>query len=49
MSWIIVSRETGRPVLETYSARVAGAVDLARYEVLTALAWLQRFNEGVRR
>lgn len=48
MSWVIVSRETGRPVLETYSARVAGAVDLARYEVLTALAWLQRFNSEVK-
>jgi hypothetical protein len=48
VSWVIVSRETGRPVLETYSARVAGAVDLGRYEVLTALAWLQRFNSEVK-
>lgn len=48
MGWIIVSRETGKPVLETFSGRVAGAVDTARYEVLTALQWLQRFNASVR-
>lgn len=47
-SWIIVSRATGQPVLETFSARLAGAVDTARYEVLTALQWLQRFNASVR-
>jgi hypothetical protein len=48
MSWIIVSRETGKPVLETWSSRTADAVDRARYEVLTALQWLQRFNAGLR-
>ena len=47
-SWIIVSRATGRPVLETFSVRVADAVDRGRYEVLTALQWLQRFNASVR-
>jgi hypothetical protein len=48
MSWIIMSRATGRPVLETFSSRTAGAVDRARYEVLTALQWLQRFNASVK-
>ena len=48
-SWIVVSRATGKPVLETWSASVAGAVNLDRYEVLTALAWLQRFNASVAR
>ena len=48
VSWIIVSRATGKPVLETFSSRTAGAVDRARYEVLTALQWLQRFNATVR-
>jgi len=48
MSWIIVSRETGKPVLETFSSRTAEAVDRARYEVLTALQWLQRFNATVK-
>ena len=48
MSWIIVSRATGKPVLETFSSRTAEAVDRARYEVLTALQWLQRFNATVK-
>jgi hypothetical protein len=48
MSWIIVSRATGKPVLETFSSRTADAVDRARYEVFTALQWLQRFNAGLR-
>jgi hypothetical protein len=46
-SWIIVSRETGKPVLETYSAKVARAINTDRYEVLTALDWLRRFNSQV--
>ena len=48
MSWIIVSRATGQPVLETFSSRTAAAVDRARYEVLPALQWLQRFNASVK-
>jgi hypothetical protein len=48
MSWIIVSRATGKPVLETWSSRTADAVDCARYEVFTALQWLQRFNASVK-
>jgi hypothetical protein len=35
-------------VQETFSSRTADAVDRARYEVLTALQWLQRFNAGLR-
>lgn len=46
-SWIIVSRETGSPVLETWQESVALKVNLDRYEVLTALEWLQRFNRRV--
>jgi hypothetical protein len=47
-SWIVVSRETGKPVFETFSQRIAGKVNLARYEVLTALEWLQRFNASLK-
>lgn len=45
-SWVIVRRSTGEPVCETYSRRVANAANQERYEVLTALQWLQRFNAG---
>lgn len=47
-SWIIVSRATGKPVLETFARAVAEAVNQDKYEVLTALQWLQRFNRSVK-
>lgn len=47
-SWIVVSRETGKPVLETFNPRVAGAINLARYEVLTAYRWLVRLNAAIK-
>lgn len=47
-SWIVVSRETGKPVLETYNRATASAINQARYEVLTAAQWLGRFNAMVR-
>lgn len=43
-SWIVVDRETGKPVLETFSKTTADAINRLRYEVLPALQWLQRFN-----
>lgn len=43
-SWIIVSKATGKPVLETYSTKVVNAINLEKYEVFTALAWLQNLN-----
>ena len=42
-SWIIVSRETGKAVLETCHATVVDKVNTAKYEVLTAYEWLVRF------
>ena len=45
-SWIIVRRDDGKAVLETYSKRVASAINRERYEVLTALEHLQRLNRA---
>ena len=47
-SWIVVSRESGNPVLETFERRTAEAIDQTKYEVLTSLQWLHRFNKAVR-
>ncbi len=47
-SWIIVRRSTGLPVLETFSKRLAEAINQANYEVLTAQQWLARFNRSIR-
>jgi hypothetical protein len=43
-SWVIVSRETGKAVLETFQQSVAQKINAARYEVLTAHQWLVRIN-----
>lgn len=40
--WIVVSRATGKPVLETFERRTADAINTERYEVLTAVEWLGR-------
>jgi hypothetical protein len=47
-SWIVVSRETGNPVLETYSRDTAEKINQEKYEVLTAYQWLMRFNKEVK-
>lgn len=46
-SWIVVSRATGSPVLETWSRRVADAIRRDRFEVLTAHDWLVRLNQTI--
>jgi hypothetical protein len=43
-SWIVISRRTGRPVLETFARAVAERVNTDAYEVLTAYQWLIRVN-----
>lgn len=47
-SWIVVSRDDGKAVLETFSKRTASAINLECYEVLTAHDWLVRFNRQVK-
>lgn len=47
-SWVIVTRDTGAPVFETYSRAVCERVNAASYEVLTALDYLQRLNARIR-
>ena len=47
-SWVIVERSTGKAVMETFSARVAGAVNAEKYEAVPILEYLHGFNERVR-
>ena len=46
-SWTVVSRQTGEPVLETFSPSVAGKINLNSYFVVTTLQWLQGFNQSL--
>lgn len=48
MSWIVVDLKTGNAVAELWSAQLAAKVNRERYEVLTALAYLCRFNKSLR-
>jgi hypothetical protein len=46
-SWVIVDSATGKARLETFDRSYAEFIQehyAGRYEVLTALQWLQRFN-----
>jgi len=50
-SWVIVCRHTGAPVREIFDRRLAdnvAAYESDRFEVLTALDWLQQFNANAR-
>jgi hypothetical protein len=46
-SWIIEERATGKPVLETFNFEAVQFVNLARYRVWPALAWLQEINRRI--
>ena len=47
-SWVVVSRETGQAVLETFSRKIADAVNLDRYRVVPILQWLGSINSALR-
>lgn len=46
-SWIIVSKTTGKPVIELFSRKLVDLVNVEKYEVFTSLEWLQKFNREV--
>ncbi len=43
-SWVIVRRENGQAVLETFSAKIAGAIDGAKFKAVPILEYLQGLN-----
>jgi hypothetical protein len=47
-SWVIVRRDTGKPVFETWSPEIAAAINREAYDVLTAHAWLVRLNQSIK-
>lgn len=47
-SWIVVDRATGKGVLETFSRKVAEAINQDRYEVITTATWLARVNASIK-
>ena len=47
-SWIVTRNDTGAAVLETYSRKVADAVNRDRYTVRTALQYLAALNRSIK-
>ncbi len=47
-SWIAIRRADGAPVLETFSPKVAAAINRRAYAVMTAREWLPLFNRLAR-
>lgn len=43
-SWVIVDRESGKPVMETYNFELCQFINLKRYRVVPIMAWLQSLN-----
>lgn len=44
MSWVVVSKDTGEAVLETFSRAVIQAVNLDCYRVVPIMEWLKSLN-----
>lgn len=47
-SWVIVRRETGEAVLETFNPRLVERINTQAYEAVPILAYLQAFNASVK-
>ena len=47
MSWIIVNKETGKAVFETFERTTMQAVNRNKYQVMTVMEWLQSVNKAV--
>lgn len=48
MSWIITDKATGKAVMETFSPKVAAAINRERYLVQTAREYLEALNATLR-
>lgn len=47
-SWVIVCRETGNPVFETWNRSTVERINLEKYEAVPIMQWLARFNASVK-
>jgi len=48
-SWIIVNKQTGAAVFETFNPAMAQAINTAKYAVLPALQYLQQLNRQLKK
>lgn len=45
-SWVIISKETGKAVMETYDFELLQFINIEKYEVKTILDYLFGLNKG---
>ena len=44
MSWVVVDKQTGKAVLETFNPKLPPLINLARYRVVPILEYLTSLN-----
>ncbi len=47
-SWVIVSKATGQPVMETYDFELCQFVNVEKYRVVPILYWLYEVNARIK-
>ena len=47
-SWVIVEKDTKKPIFETFNEKTANAINSKRYTAIPILEYLQAFNQGVK-
>jgi len=47
-SWVIVNKETGEPVLETYNEKMLSKLNTEKYEAIPALKYLVALNKKIK-
>lgn len=47
-SWVIVNKQTGEPVLETYNEKMLSKLNTAKYEAIPALKYLVALNKKIK-
>lgn len=47
-SWVVICKQTGKGVLETYSADVVSRINQKRYEIKTAHQYLVTLNKQIK-
>ena len=48
-SWIIVDKQTGEAVMETFEQATADAINRDKFDVLPALEYLQQLNRSLQK
>ncbi len=47
-SWVIVNKETGKAVFETFEEKTANAINKEKYKAVPILEYLQNLNKEIK-